>query len=160
MDPIVNLVISEDFSSQLDGFDFINIVKTTLIHQSKNGQVELSIVIDDDDYIQELNSNYRGYNSSTDVLSFPLEEFDPDSNADYIGDIIISFPTAKRQAKASGHPVENELTLLLTHGILHLLGHDHDLEEDKELMWTAQSEILSTLNCELGRVPGDEDDHL
>jgi len=160
MEPIVNLVVSEQFTTSVGVFNFNEITNTVLRHQEIAGLVELSIVIEDDDYIRQLNKDYRGFDSATDVLSFPSDEFDPDSNSQYIGDIIISFPMAQKQAQASGHPVQNEITLLAVHGILHLLGHDHETLQEKVIMWQAQSEILNTLNCELGRIPGDEDDHL
>lgn len=158
MKPIVNQVIAEPFQSLLHSFPFESVVQAALAQQGIYKQVELSIVIDDDDYLRQLNSDFRGIDASTDVLSFPSSEFEPDSNAEYIGDIIISFPTALRQAENSGHPVNNEITLLITHGVLHLLGHDHATPAEKARMWKAQSEILTYLSCELGRVPGEEED--
>ena len=86
---------------------------------------DLSIVITDDAKLQELNRQYLGSDMPTDVLSFPAEETDPDSGEIYLGDILISLPRASEQASAGGHPVEDELQLLVVHGALHLLGHDH-----------------------------------
>ncbi|NMC53274.1 MAG: rRNA maturation RNase YbeY [Chloroflexi bacterium] len=157
MKPIVNQVIAEPFQPLLHNFPFEPVVQAVLAQQGINKQVELSVVIDDDDYLRQLNFDFRGIDASTDVLSFPSSELDPDSNAEYIGDIIISFPTALRQAENSGHPVNNEITLLITHGVLHLLGHDHATPDEKDRMWKAQSEILKSLSCELGRVPGEEE---
>ena len=68
------------------------------------------------------NRQFRGKDKSTDVLSFPGEE-------GYLGDILISVPTARRQAAAAGHGVDRELKTLLLHGILHCLGHDHETDE-------------------------------
>jgi len=79
------------------------------------------------------------------VLSFPASETDPETGARYIGDIIISVPYAARSAEKAGHPVESELQLLVVHGVLHLLGHDHAEPKEKARMWKAQAEILELL---------------
>jgi probable rRNA maturation factor len=84
------------------------------------------------------------------VLSFPASEtdgseIDPETGARYIGDIIISVPYAARGAAKAGHPLEAELQLLVVHGVLHLLGHDHAKPREKAKMWKAQAEILESL---------------
>lgn len=79
------------------------------------------------------------------MLSFPASETDPETGARYIGDILISMPRAQTQADAAGHPVESEVQLLVVHGVLHLLGHDHADPNEKTRMWNAQAEILDTL---------------
>ena len=106
---------------------------------------ELTIVISTDAHLQELNRQYLGIDAPTDVLSFPVGEVDPESEALYLGDIIISYPRALAQAEAAGHPVQAELRLLAVHGTLHLLGYDHAEEDEKALMWKAQDEILAKL---------------
>ncbi|HYU35808.1 MAG TPA: rRNA maturation RNase YbeY [Thermoanaerobaculia bacterium] len=72
--------------------------------------------------LRRVNRHYRGKDKPTDVLSFPGEE-------GYLGDILISVPAARRQAASAGHPVERELKVLLLHGILHCLGHDHETDQ-------------------------------
>jgi probable rRNA maturation factor len=106
---------------------------------------ELSIILTSDERLHELNLNYLGINAPTDVLSFPASETDPETGARYIGDILISIPRAQAQAEAAGHPLEAELQLLVVHGVLHLLGHDHAEAEEKARMWKAQSEVLEGL---------------
>ncbi len=106
---------------------------------------ELTIVLTDDARLKELNRDYLGIDAPTDVLSFPASETDPETGARYIGDILISIPRAKSQAKAAGHPLESEVQLLVVHGVLHLLGHDHADAEEKARMWKAQREILIQL---------------
>ena len=69
-------------------------------------------------------------------------------NSHYLGDIIISVPTATRQAQKGGHSLEAELQLLMIHGVLHLLGYDHDTLEGKKRMWSKQKEILGNLGFE------------
>ena len=117
----------------------------TLEHEAETQEAELSIVLTDNEHLQELNLNYLGIDAPTDVLSFPASETDPESGASYIGDILISIPRAQSQAEAAGHPLESEVQLLVVHGVLHLLGHDHAEPEEKARMWNAQAEILKSL---------------
>ena len=119
--------------------------QAALEHELQSLDSELSIVLTDNTRLRELNLNYLGVDSPTDVLSFPASETDPETGARYIGDILISIPRAQEQAEAAGHPLESEVQLLVVHGVLHLLGHDHAAPEDKERMWKAQAEILATL---------------
>jgi probable rRNA maturation factor len=123
---------------------------TTLAHQSKSLESELSVILTDDARLHELNLNYLGIDAPTDVLSFPASETDPETGARYIGDILISLPRAEAQAQAAGHPLEWEVQLLVVHGVLHLLGHDHAEAEEKARMWKAQAEILEHLG--LGQI--------
>jgi probable rRNA maturation factor len=116
-----------------------------LEHQSQALDAELSIILTNDARLQELNLNYLGIDAPTDVLSFPASETDPETGARYIGDILISIPRAQVQAEAAGHPLEAEVQLLVVHGVLHLLGHDHAQEQEKARMWKAQAEILDGL---------------
>jgi probable rRNA maturation factor len=118
-----------------------------LRHNTSQGpsDPELSIILTSDERLHELNLNYLGIDAPTDVLSFPASETDPETGAPYIGDILISIPRARTQAEAAGHPLEAELQLLVVHGILHLLGHDHAEAEEKARMWKAQAEILERL---------------
>ena len=111
---------------------------------------ELTIVLTDDMRLHELNRDYLGHDAPTDVLSFPASETDPETGAHYIGDILISVPRAQAQAEAAGHPLESELQLLVVHGVLHLLGHDHAQAEEKARMWKAQAEVLERLG--LGQI--------
>jgi probable rRNA maturation factor len=111
---------------------------------------ELTIVLTDDARLRELNRDYLGIDAPTDVLSFPASERDPETGARYIGDILISIPRAQAQADAAGHPLESEMQLLVVHGVLHLLGHDHAQAEEKARMWQAQAEILAGLG--LGQI--------
>ena len=118
--------------------------RAALEYESQDG--ELSIVLTDDARLQELNRDYLGIDAPTDVLSFPASETDPQTGARYIGDILISVPRAQSQADAAGHALESELQLLVVHGVLHLLGHDHADPKEKKRMWQAQAEILKSLD--------------
>ena len=121
-----------------------------LKHESESLDCDLSIVLTDDTRLQELNRDYLGIDAPTDVLSFPASETDPETGARYIGDILISIPRAQAQADAAGHALESEVQLLVVHGVLHLLGHDHAEPEEKRRMWKAQAEILESLG--LGKI--------
>jgi probable rRNA maturation factor len=92
-------------------------------------ETELSLVFCDDPFIHELNLQYRGKDSPTDVLSFPQ---DPELGV--LGDLVISVPTAARQAEAGGRPLAQEVEWLFLHGALHLLGYDDDTDEQAEEM--------------------------
>jgi probable rRNA maturation factor len=117
-----------------------------LKHQAQSLDSELSVILTNDARLHELNLNYLGVDSPTDVLSFPASETDPETGARYIGDILISMPRAHAQAEAAGHPLEAEVQLLVVHGVLHLLGHDHAEPEEKARMWKAQAKILESLS--------------
>ena len=118
-------------------------VQDVLSLQSADG--DLTIVLSDDAQLQELNRDSLGIDAPTDVLSFPASETDPETARPYLGDIIISIPRAIAQAETAGHKLEAEVQLLIVHGVLHLLGHDHAEVEEKVRMWKAQTEVLERL---------------
>jgi probable rRNA maturation factor len=124
--------------------------RITLELEAQSLDSELSIILTDDARLHELNLNYLGVDAPTDVLSFPASETDPETGALYIGDILISVPRARTQAEAAGHSLEAEVQLLVVHGVLHLIGHDHAEAEEKARMWKAQAEILERLG--LGQI--------
>ncbi len=98
---------------------------------------ELSIVLCDDATIHHLNKTYRGVDRPTDVLAFPMHEGEmSEINHHVLGDVIISVPTAARQAKerAPSRITYEEVRFLLAHGLLHLLGHDHQTRREEEAM--------------------------
>jgi probable rRNA maturation factor len=113
---------------------------------------EFTVAFVDDAAIQKLNQNFREVNSPTDVLSFPVQESNPEDDSDSIGDSVISMDTAARQAQDQQISQINEIYLLMIHGLLHLLGYDHDTEDNKKAMWDVQSRLLQLLNC-----PADPD---
>jgi probable rRNA maturation factor len=116
-----------------------------LKHQSAPVDADLTIVLSDDEQLHELNLEWMGVDAPTDVLSFPSEEIDPETGNRYLGDIIISVQRASEQSQAAGHPVEAEIQLLVVHGVLHLMGHDHAEPAEKDSMWKAQKTILIQL---------------
>lgn len=113
------------------------------------GDSELSLTFVDNEKIHEINREYRGIDRPTDVISFALEE-NTEGEMEIIGqdmprvlgDIIISIPRAKQQAKEYGHSFMRELGFLAVHGFLHLLGYDHRTKEEEQQMFSRQEEIL------------------
>jgi probable rRNA maturation factor len=106
---------------------------------------DLTIALVDEARIQTLNRDFLGNDAPTDVLSFPADEADPETGCRYLGDVVISLARAAQQAAERGHAVEAEMQLLVVHGVLHLLGHDHAGTVEKERMWARQAEALEHL---------------
>lgn len=123
-------------------------VKKVFSHFDMNEDQDLTIYLTNDEEIAELNKTWMDKDGPTDVLSFPADEVDLDSGLKYIGDIIVSVDTAKAQAEANGHHIEQECALLVVHGTLHLLGFDHYTAEEKTEMWSHQSAILMDLGLQ------------
>lgn len=123
--------------------------EATLENQGVDTRANLSLVITGDQKLKKLNVQFLGENSATDVLSFPSGEFGPQFKIGYLGDVVISLPRARAQAKAGGHSLHAELQLLAVHGTLHLLGHDHGAAQKKSSMWVAQDEILDELGVSI-----------
>jgi probable rRNA maturation factor len=112
--------------------------------------LEANLTFADDAHIRQLNRDYRGIDAPTDVLSFSQLEGEPLASAPtgavQAGDVIISLDTARRQAAELGHALDYELALLAAHGGLHLLGYDHQADEDAALMNALTREALSGLD--------------
>ncbi|MCL2499367.1 MAG: rRNA maturation RNase YbeY [Defluviitaleaceae bacterium] len=104
---------------------------------------ELSVIFASSEEIRRINNNYRGIDDETDVLSFPGF---PGSPA--LGDIVICMEVAERQAREYGHTPERELAFLAVHGLLHLMGYDHDTPEEEKRMCAAQEEILRMIGAQ------------
>jgi len=114
----------------------------SLLVQAGRADAEVSVLLTDDPGIHVLNREWRGIDRPTDVLSWPLEEAPALTGEDALGDVAISLDTAARQAAARGWEMEDEVALLLVHGILHLLGYEDDTEEGAEAMRTVETRIL------------------
>jgi probable rRNA maturation factor len=106
--------------------------------------VELSLTLVRDERIRELNRLWRDKDSATDVLSFPGGDDLPGPGPRMLGDVVISLDTARRQAKALGTTFEDELSLYLAHGLLHLLGHDHHSPREAQAMAREERRLLGT----------------
>ncbi|MBI3037570.1 rRNA maturation RNase YbeY [bacterium] len=106
---------------------------------------ELSVVLCDDDFIQKLNEEYLGNNRPTDVLSFPMESDPFEHGIRPLGDVVISVETATHQAEKLKYSTKLEIVFLLIHGILHLLGYDHDKKLDLTRMKKREETICQLL---------------
>ena len=129
-------------------------VLEVLNHEGLSEDFEIAVTLTDDDGIKVLNKDYRGLDRPTDVLSFSVLEPGEDiqkaslksrESPIVLGDIIISAETARKQAEGFSHSLEKELVLLVVHGTLHLIGYDHN-GENEDLMWDKQEQVLGNLH--------------
>ena len=126
-------------------------VSATLIHEKFPYDAEVSVTLCDNEYVRKLNKKYRGKDSATDVLSFPMYdngEFDMSEciSGAMLGDIVISLERAEEQARELGHGFLREIAFLAVHSTLHLLGYDHERsEKDDEAQCKAQREIIENV---------------
>jgi probable rRNA maturation factor len=133
----------------------MNVASAAAKLQNLPEKSELSLLLVDDSYIQELNSIYRGQNSVTDVLSFAMNElsedepdFDFSNELNVLGDIVISLERAQSQSEEYGHSLSRELGFLVAHGMLHLMGFDHETEAEEKVMRDIEEKILQSVKLE------------
>jgi probable rRNA maturation factor len=155
----VNIQVDNEYAELVDVQSLEAVVTATLLRHPDDlhDEVEVALVITNDEAVQSLNREYRGIDAPTDVLSFAAQEaapaepdlaLPPDLAAEmdrYLGDIVVAYPYASRQAERFGNSIAAELRLLAIHGTLHLLGYDHAIPEEEEAMWAEQEAILSPL---------------
>ena len=146
---MIYIEIAEAYADEVEPAVLSRAAQVTLDNQASLPEVDLSVIITHDEQLRQLNLQFLDIDSPTDVLSFPAGYMDPDTNRLYLGDILISLPTALAQSITAAHPLETELQLLVVHGTLHLLGHDHLDPAEKSRMWSIQNEILSLLGINL-----------
>lgn len=152
-----------------DRFDFDDkdiaerVIDEALTQEGFTHDCEVSVTLTDEEGIAALNKEFRGIEGSTDVLSFPMlewegtapadydiaeEDCNPDTNDVMLGDIVISIPRTKAQAAAYGHSERREYAFLIAHSMLHLLGYDHMQEDERAVMEQKQEKILSALDIQ------------
>ena len=142
-----NYEIIDEFGYK-ESYDYLNdVIDHTLEHENVK-DAYFSVIFIDDEKMHEMNKEYRGIDRTTDVLSFALED-----NQNFkteireLGDIFVSIPKMKAQALEFEHSERRELSFLVCHGLLHLLGYDHTRsEEDEKIHFGLQNEILQDLN--------------
>ena len=130
-----------------------NAIEATLDEEQYENPCEVSVTFTDNEGIHALNRQYRGVDRPTDVLSFPLFDYEGTSEEPpvdewigILGDIVLSLEQAEKQAEEFGHSFEREVAFLCVHSMLHLLGYDHETgEEDEREMRAKQTKIMSTL---------------
>lgn len=121
------------------------VVNGTLEYMKFKKQAEVSVSIVDAKEIQKLNREFRGINKVTDVLSFPMEDVNPETKEVVLGDIVLCADKIISQAREYGHTRKRELAFLTCHSMLHLLGYDHMTDEEREEMEDLQRKILERL---------------
>lgn len=135
--------VSEDLLGKIN-----DIIVETLYYEGYDDNYEVSLSFVDNEEIHELNREYRGVDRATDVLSFPLltEEFDVEIEEESLGDIVISLERALEQSEEYDHSFEREVCFLVCHSMFHLLGYDHDTEENTKDMRKREEDVLNKLN--------------
>jgi len=144
---MITIQVDEKYSTTVSPDMIRRSALETLRQMEQPLETFLAVVVTDDAKLLALNQKYLGFDETTDVLSFPSGEIDPDTGGVNLGDVIISYPRAAKQAKVAGHSVAVELQVLTVHGVLHLMGYDHANSDEKQEMWEAQAKILSEIDC-------------
>ena len=139
------MIFIESESDQTFPKELLERAARAVLDLSASPDADMTIVLVEDARIQALNRDFLAHDAPTDVLSFPADEPDPETGRRYLGDVVISLARAAEQARERGHAFEAEMQLLVVHGVLHLLGHDHAGPEEKERMWAAQAGALERL---------------
>lgn len=132
-----------------------DVVRRTLESERLHTPAEVGLTVTDDATVRALNARYRGLDEVTDVLSFGLTEASPDapggpfalppSGRIQLGDVVLSYPQAARQARQAGHTVVHEAAVLVAHGVLHLLGYDHAEPEEERVMFSKQEAVAAEM---------------
>jgi len=156
----INVLIDEDLEGCPEVSWLQSVAEQVLVAQRADPQAELGLVIAGQEKIQQLNLKYLGRDEPTDVLAFSMlpepatgEEAKadlphfvvPPDGVSHLGEVIVSYPQAVLQAEEHQHSVKKEIAILIIHGILHLLGYDHDRPELERQMRTREADILSSI---------------
>jgi probable rRNA maturation factor len=143
---MINLSISTSYKKQVAKDWFTQSALIALTFEQIDPELnDLSILVRNDNFLRKLKKQYFGIDEPTDVLSFQAGDENPETNHIYLGDIIISYPQAEKNAASANKSTEQEIRLLVVHGILHLLGHDHADEATQKAMWEKQDAILGLM---------------
>ena len=140
----INIETGEDYAQYCESI--IKAAAAVLECENIDYTCEINLELTDNLNIREANKNYRGKDEVTDVLSFPMTEINPENGAMMLGDILISGERAYEQSCEIGQSLERELIFLTVHAVLHLLGYEHELSEDGDLiMREKQREIINLI---------------
>jgi probable rRNA maturation factor len=149
----INIDIKPPYRNRLAKKWLREVVDITLSIQKIDRPVELSLIITGDDEVHRLNRDYRGTDATTDVISFALSEntadtefVTPPDQISRLGEVIISYPQAARQAKENKQTIKAELAWLVVHGLLHLLGYDHQDDKSEAVMRKREDKILREID--------------
>jgi probable rRNA maturation factor len=148
----INILIDEPLEANLAPSWLQGVVQQVLAAQGAGVEVEVGLLIATGERVRQLNRDYRRRDEPTDVLAFSAREevgsdfppfVQPPDGVLHLGEVIISYPQAVMQAEEHRHSVNKELAILIIHGLLHLLGYEHDKPEPKRRMRAREKEILS-----------------
>jgi probable rRNA maturation factor len=155
----INVLTEDGIEIELDSEWLQTVIEKTLTTENVPATVEISLLITGQDRIQELNREYRGKDKPTDVLSFSMAEQKPEEEPTsfigppdgliHLGEVIISYPQAVIQSGEHGHSIKKEMAILIVHGVLHILGYDHEKPEMEPAMKARERIILTGLEKEL-----------
>jgi probable rRNA maturation factor len=152
----VSIEVNNESGVGVDESEIVALARHVLDGMRVNAQAELSVLLVDEAAMEQLNRQWMDEAGPTDVLSFPMDELRPgreeeDPQPGLLGDVVLCPQVARRQARQAGHSNEEELLLLTTHGILHLLGFDHAEPEEEQEMFDLQRRLLLTFLSTRGR---------
>jgi probable rRNA maturation factor len=145
----MSIDVNNESDASIDEHALVDLSRHVLARMRIHPLAELSIVLVDEGTMEQLHIQWMDEPGPTDVLSFEMDELRPgsedkESEPGLLGDVVLCPSVAKKQAAAAGHSMEDELHLLCTHGILHLLGYDHAEPDEKRVMFELQGELLSS----------------
>ena len=156
IEPEINIHIEQKLKIHPEEDWFRSIARKTLEAEGIMPPVEMGLVITDAYTVQRLNMTYRGEDKPTDVLAFHMSShveqkhescfITPPDGVHHLGEVVISYPQAIQQAQERGHSPEKELALLTVHGVLHLLGYDHEQTKERQSMRAREKAILRELD--------------
>ena len=154
----INVLVDEGLAGYLEASWLESVAEKVLVDQGIDSKVELGRVIVGQERVRQLNLSYLGKDEPTDVLAFSMLPEQPGENLvpfvvppdgiRHLGEVIISYPQAVIQAEEQQHSVKREIAILIIHGVLHLLGYDHDKSELEHQMRAKEAEILTYIEGE------------
>ena len=154
----INVLIDEGLGGCLEESWLQSVAAQVLVAQEADASVEMGLVIATQERVWQLNKSYRGKDEPTDVLAFSAVEeigadfppfVQPPDGVLHLGEVIISYPQAVAQAEEHQHSIKREIAILIIHGILHLLGYEHNKPELERQMMTREVGILNCIEREL-----------
>lgn len=162
----VDFHADEGVGDKIDAAFVERVLREALEGRAIAGPFRVGVTVTTNEGIRDLNKRYRDVDSSTDVLSFPLLEFDrPETplrlfpaipgEPTALGDIVLSYPRAEEQAREYGHGIDREVAFLLVHSLMHLLGYDHEAAEEQRVMRAEEETVLARLGLTRENRPDD-----
>jgi len=152
----MSIEVLNETEARIDELELVDLARYVLTEMHVHPQSELCIRLIDEPAMETLHVQWMDLPGPTDVMSFPMDELTPgrdgeDPEPGMLGDVVLCPSVAARQATAAGHALEEEILLLTTHGILHLLGYDHGEPEEEKEMFELQRQLLLTFLATRGR---------